>query len=76
MTIDPAYDFEFERLERLCRNFLAIREEARAHPDRHEVAFAASLLVTGMLISQLAAIYKLSPPAGILDPATLFAREA
>jgi hypothetical protein len=64
-VMDPAYAFEFDRLADLCHEFLA------AHAPGDE---GSMLLVTGMMLVQLATIYKLSPPAGILDPRTLFER--
>lgn len=63
---DPAYEHELGVLEELCRKFLDARERGD---------FDACLLLCGQMTAQHATIYKLSPPAGILDPATLFRRD-
>lgn len=63
---DPAYAFEQARLAELCRSFLQAHERGD---------FDGMLFLTGALTAQTAALWRLSPPAGILDPAQLFARE-
>lgn len=62
---DPAYGHEQAALADICRAFLAAHEAGD---------FDQMLFITGMLTAQTAALWKLSPPGGILDPATLFAR--
>lgn len=64
--LDPAYQYEFEQLADLCRQFL------KAHEADSRIG---RLLLTGMITAQCAMIYKLSPQAGILDPADLFTRD-
>jgi hypothetical protein len=66
VTLDPAYAFEYDRLADLCRVFLS------AHEKGDELGMP---LATGQITAQCAAIYKLSPPAGVLDVAALFRRE-
>lgn len=63
---DPAYQFELEKMDSLCRDYLTARADSNS---------VVVLLLLGMMTAQHAAIYKLSPPAGILDPADLFRRE-
>lgn len=63
---DPAYEHELAELDR----FVVEYQTARAAGD-----FDVVLFICGKMLAQHAAIYKLSPPAGLLDPADLFARE-
>ncbi len=64
---DPAYRHELAELDRIIADYV----QARANGDD----FLTQLL-TGMMTAQLAAIYKLSPPAGLVDMAALFTRDA
>jgi hypothetical protein len=63
---DPAYRTELEALDRIVADYV----QARATGDD----FLTQLL-TGMMTAQLAAIYKLSPPAGLVDIPSLFVRD-
>jgi hypothetical protein len=63
---DPAYESELLVHEALCREFIICRERGD---------FRGSLLLCGAQLAQLAAIWKLSPPAGLSNPAELFERE-
>lgn len=65
---DPAYASEFGDLAGLCAAF----EAAFADDDFD----GCLLLLVGLITAQCAAIYQLSPPAGIFDPADLFRRAA
>lgn len=60
---DPAYEHELEKMENLCKEFILAREEKD---------FGRQILYVGAILGQCAVIWKLSPPAGIMDPRTLF----
>lgn len=62
---DPAYAHEHEALAASCRDFLQAHERGD---------FDAMLFATGQITAHCAALWLLSPPGGILDPATMFAR--
>lgn len=64
---DPAYREELATLGNLCREFVA--QEDAENGD-------GMLLVCGMMLAQLAAIYRLSPPAGLIDVPAMFQRDA
>lgn len=60
---DPAYQHEMNELRKLSAYFI------EAHDKKD---FFSQLLLSGMMLAQTVKIYKLSPPAGILDPKKLF----
>lgn len=62
---DPAYAHEQDELAKFCAEFLAAHKAGD---------FDVMLFVTGKLTAQTAKLWLLSPAAGILDPATMFAR--
>lgn len=62
---DPAYLHELERLAEECRGFLA----AFGTDD-----FDAAIYHAGRLHLQAISVYKLSPPAGIIDIPSLYKR--
>ena len=63
---DPAYRYEQDKLANLCRDYL------KAHEAEDQTA---TQILTGMIIGQCAAIYKLSPPAGLIDVPSMFKRD-
>lgn len=63
---DPAYRFELEKLDSLVADYVKAREANDG---------SATMLVLGMMTAQLAALYKLSPPAGLIDVPGLFRRD-
>lgn len=63
---DPAYRAELEKLDSLVADYV----KARAANDA-----VAVLLLLGMMTAQHAVIYKLSPPAGLIDVAAMFVRD-
>lgn len=63
---DPAYRYEQSRLAALCRDYI------KAYEAEDQTAIQ---LLTGMIIGQGAAIYKLSPPAGLIDVPSMFKRD-
>lgn len=63
---DPAYEYELAALEEACREYLAAREAGQ---------YEWSLMLCGNLIAHLASVYKLAPPAGIVDVPAMFRRE-
>ncbi len=60
---DPAYEHEMGVMENMCREFILARDEND---------FGRQLLYCGAILGQCAVIYKLSPPAGIMNPKDLF----
>lgn len=65
--VDPAYVAELAELRERCATFI----------ERHDAGdFDGCLLDAGLLIAQAANVWKLSPPAGVFDPRTLFDRPA
>ena len=63
---DPAYRYEQEQLAIACRDYLTAWEAG----DQTMIQ-----LLAGIVTGRCAAVYKLSPPAGILDVPAMFRRE-
>ena len=69
--MDPAYEYEMGELATICQSFTDIwKVHQEQGGQEHE-----ALLVCGMLLGQLAAVYKLSPPGGLIDVPALFRRD-
>lgn len=66
---DPAYFPAHQKLAELCREYVEIWDEQGPYP------FDQLQFHCGMLIGQLAVIYNLSPPGGIMDMNSLFRKE-
>lgn len=66
MATDPAYEFEFAELDSTVDDYRKAREAGD---------FQMTMLFVGMMTAKLANIYKLSPPAGIIDVPAMFKRE-
>jgi len=62
---DPAYHWELSKLDKMVDEY----REARMKGNDDW-----ALVSIGMMLAQIAAIYKLSEPAGLIDPADLFRR--
>lgn len=64
--VDPAYAYEFDQLAAACESFLAAHKEG---------SHLGMLFTCGVLTGQCAAVYKLSPPGGLIDIPAMFVRD-